>query len=144
LSATSQRLLDEGRVAYRRLQLGRSPIFVDGKKALLFPWRGDLAMNTLAVALSQEGIKVSQQGVALECVDTLRERLLDILTKLASPPEPDPVVLARGVLVKERDKHDHFLGETLLTEAYAARSLDVPSAWGALREIVLACANAAI
>jgi ATP-dependent Lhr-like helicase len=141
LSATSQRLLEEGRVAYRRLLLDRLPIYGYGNVTLLFPWRGDLVMNTLTVALKREGFEVSQEGVVIECNDSSPADLLTILTKLASSPKPDPVSLAKGVLVKERDKHDLYLGEWLLTEAYASRSLDVPATWEALRDITAACAR---
>jgi ATP-dependent Lhr-like helicase len=141
LSATSQRLLSEGRTAFHRLRLDRSPLYAYGNHTILFPWRGDLIMNTLAVALKREGLEVSEDGVAIECKDTSPESLLRILTRLASSPEPDPCSLANDVLVKQQDKHDQYLGESLLTEAYAARSLDVPATWSALRDITSARAD---
>jgi ATP-dependent helicase Lhr and Lhr-like helicase len=138
LNATSQQLLSEGRAAFRRLQLDRSPIYSHGNNTVVFPWRGDLIMNTLAVVLINEGIETSLEGVALECRNTSSERLLAVLSKLSSFPAPDPIVLARRVVNKVQDKYDQYLGEPLLAEAYAARNLDVAATWSARQDILSA------
>jgi hypothetical protein len=52
--------------------------------------------------------------------------------QLARHDPPDPITLAKDVLVKAHDKHDEYLDEDLLNQAYATRSLDVDGAWSAL------------
>lgn len=136
LSAASQGLLNEGRTAFRRLELDRTPLYPSGTGTTIFPWRGDRIMNTLGVTLRRDGLEVDDLRAALTCRNVTPTHLHATLSRLAASPPPDPVDLARNVLVKEHDKHDRFLGEALLTEAYAARSLDVPGTWEAMKIIV--------
>ena len=132
LDRTGQRFLDEARTSYRRLQLDRKPVVSWGRDTLIFPWRGDRIMNTLAIMLGTKGITVSQDGVALTCADTSPERLLKAVRELEAAGMPSAIALARSVRIKEKDKHDPWLGAELLTEAYAARDLDVAGVWSAL------------
>ena len=142
LDRNGQRFLDEARTNYRRLRLDRQPIVEWGRDTLVFPWRGDRIMNTLAVLLATRGIMVSQDGVALSCSDTSPERLLAAVRDLESSPMPAATALARSVRIKERDKYDPYLGDELLTDAYAARDLDVPRVWATLRTTLAAGTDA--
>ncbi len=83
-----------------------------------------------------EGVAVDDYRVALICREIGPDLLGATLGRLAATRPPDPVALARDVETKEHDKHGRFLGPSLLTEAYAARSLDVEGTWEALREMV--------
>ena len=138
LDRTAQRFLDEARTSYRRLQLDRKPVVAWGRDTLIFPWRGDRIMNTLAVMLGTKGITVSQDGVALTCARTSPGRLLEAVRELEAAGMPAATALARGVRIKEKDKHDPWLGAELLTEAYAARDLDVAGVWSALHATLAA------
>lgn len=133
LDAAGQRFLDEARSNYQRLRLDMSPIVPWGRDTIIFPWRGDRVMNTLAVLLASQGLEVAQDGVAIACRNTTPRRLLMVVTELAASPMPDAVDLAREVKIKVKDKHDQFLGEELLTASYAARDLDVAGVWETLR-----------
>lgn len=136
LDHTAQRLLDEGRTNYLRLRLDSSLIYESGRETLLFPWRGDRVMNTLAIVLSDQGVTVSSDGVALMCRDIPSTSLLDLLRRLADSPLPDPIALASNIPIKVKDKHDGFLGEELLAESCAARDLDLPGAWDAILTLI--------
>jgi ATP-dependent Lhr-like helicase len=136
LSSTAQELLAEGRAAFHRLGLAHSPFLPHGRGTVIFPWRGDRIVNTLLVILKREGIDVDSVRVAITCANADQERLHALIAKLAATAPPDPIALAASVLNKGHDKHDGYLSEPLLTAAYAARSLDVPATWGALRELV--------
>lgn len=135
LDRTAQRMLDEGRAAYRRLGLDRRSLLSWGRDTVLLPWRGDQIMNTLAVVLRDQGLEVGQDGVALTVRRAGAAGLWEILGELAAGPPPDPLDLAATVANKASDKHDQYLGEALLTASYAARSLDVPGAWSAVRAV---------
>ncbi|MGI8484283.1 MAG: hypothetical protein ACR2OU_08470, partial [Thermomicrobiales bacterium] len=135
LDRNGQQLLREGRASYRHLQLATEPIFHWGGDSLVFPWQGDRVMNTLTILLAQNGINVGTEGVAIVCRDATASQIERILRELAGSPMPDAEELAADVSVKEKEKHDRFLGEELLTAGYAARDLDVPGAWRALRDL---------
>jgi len=135
LDRLAQELLGEGRAAFARMRLAKSPIIGWGKETLLFPFRGDRIVNTLAVVLAGRGLEVGQDGGALTIRGTDPFGLWRLLRELAAGPEPDPVELAAGVANKEVDKHDRFLTDELLALGYAARSLDVLGAWDALAQL---------
>ena len=138
LDRTAQRLLDEGRAAFRRLSLDRQPIVSWGRDTVLLPWRGDKIMNTLAVVLRVHRLEVGQDGVALTVRRTNPTGLWELLSRLADEPAPDPLELADTVANQAADKHDQYLSDPLLTASYAARSLDVPGAWSTLRQLAQA------
>ncbi|TDC60704.1 DEAD/DEAH box helicase [Actinomadura sp. GC306] len=138
LDSGAQKLLTEGRNAYRRLNLAQTSIVGWGNDTLLIPLRGDTIMNTLALALHRHGISVNHQGVALVLDGTAADRATSVLTALAAEPPPDPESLAALVPDQVIEKYDDVLGEELRAIAYAARKLDVPATWAALPDIAAA------
>jgi ATP-dependent helicase Lhr and Lhr-like helicase len=135
LDRTGQRMLDEGRAAYRRLALDVQPFVSWGRDTVLLPWRGDKIMNTLAVVLRNQHLEVGQDGVALTVRRASTVGLWQLIRRLADERPPDPEELAETVANKAADKHDNYLDEALLTASYAARSLDVSGAWSTLRQL---------
>ena len=102
---------------------------------MIVPWRGDTVMNTLTVLLAVPGLDVEHDPVALTANNTEPDDVYGVLRKLAAEPPADPVELAAKVAVKTAHKYDHYLTPDLLAHAYAARSLDIPNTWNALREL---------
>ena len=138
LSASAQQLLSEGRTAFKRLRLDRSSIISQESSTLLFLWKGDLVVNTLAVVLRQLGLETAIQGAMLECRDASIDQVIGSLRSLATASPLDGASLAKSVAIKEEEKYDYLLGETLLNDAYANRNLDIPGAWQAIRELLSA------
>ena len=135
LDPVAQELLAEGRAAFRTHGHTTQRVLGWGTETLLFPWRGDRIMNTLAVVLARNGLEVGQDGLALTVGNCTPPQLHDMITALAASPLPDPVLLARQVRAKAHNKYDRYLGEDLLDIEYAARALDVPGAWACLAEL---------
>ena len=138
LDSGAQRLLTEGRGAYRRLDLARTPIVGWGNDTLLVPLRGDTILTTLALAFHQRGTPVGHDGAVLVLSRTSPDRTVDLLAALADEPPPSPESLAALVPDQTIEKYDDFLGEELRATAYAARKLDVAATWAALPDIVAA------
>jgi len=135
LDTTARMLLTEGRAAFHAYGHAAHRIFSWGTETVLFPWRGDRIMNTLAVVLARHGLDVGQDGLAITVGDCSPAQLLDAVRDLAAGSEPDPVALAATVRAKVHDKYDRYLSEDILNVAYAARALDVPGAWASLAEL---------
>lgn len=135
LDQTAQDLLDEGRATYARMRLAETPIVAWGQDTLVFPFRGDRIMNTLAVLLTRHDLDVGHDSLALTVRGTTAHGLWRLLADLATQPLPDPVELAASVQNATVDKHDHHLSPELLQRSYAARALDVPGAWEALGQL---------
>lgn len=135
LDVTAVDLLDQGRRAFHELRLHQHSIHPDGNDSRLFPWRGDKVMNTLAVALTSEGVRVGQEGVSLSVSGVTASELHQLVTHLAGSEPPDADALAAHVSNPALEKYDDFLSPTLAARGYAASQLDVPGAWAALADI---------
>jgi ATP-dependent helicase Lhr and Lhr-like helicase len=135
LDAKAVRLLAQGRANFARLGLGSDPVLEWGADTLVFPWRGDRVMSTLAVALTGAGTITAQDGVCLTMTAASRSEAIARLQSLAGSA-PDPLALAASVKNKIVEKYDEFLSEELLNIDYAARSLDIDGAWRALISIL--------
>lgn len=61
---------------------------------------------------------------------------LAVAAAASANPAPAPYTLAAEVPVKEVDKNDIYLGETLLSQAYAARDLNVPATLTSIEELL--------
>ncbi|MEU1728485.1 DEAD/DEAH box helicase [Nonomuraea sp. NPDC005692] len=127
LDATARSLLAEGRATYRRLGLHDTPLVGYGNDTLLFPFRGDAIMTTLALALHTHGVDVIRYGVALLISDITPQAAADLLSDLAAEGVPDALALAALIPDKRVDKYDDVIGDELLTLSYARR-LDVAEA----------------
>ncbi|MGI8963153.1 MAG: helicase-related protein [Thermomicrobiales bacterium] len=136
LDSAGRGLLAEGRANYARLRLADIRLLGSGRKTIVFPWRGDRVMNTLMVLLLGQGVKATDDRLTLTCTDADPALIRGVMEALVADPELPGTDLARHVLIKRRDKYDHFLGGQLLNEAYAARDLDIPGAYKAMREIL--------
>jgi ATP-dependent Lhr-like helicase len=135
LDATARTMLAEGRAGFHAYGHATSRIFAQHAETLLFPWRGDRIMNTLAVALATHGLTVGQDGLAITVGNCSPAQLRELIRQLAAGPAPEPDALAATVRAKVHDKYDRYLSEAVLNRAYAARALDVPGAWATLVEL---------
>ena len=153
LDPRARELLTEGRAAWRRFRLGGSTVLERDSGVLLFPWAGDRALHTIALALRRAGIAgVSVCGPAVQVegggrrppgsgespVGRRRAGLSKIGTavrKLLAQRQPDASDLAATVTNRQIDKWDWVLDRTLSLEAAGARLLDVEGAWRALERV---------
>lgn len=129
LDPGARELLSEGRQAWRRMRLGDVPLVAWGTDAVLFPWVGDRALGTLVAALAGIGVTACVDGPALTLPKTTVDEAVAAFSCLAELPPPDPVELARHAANRVAEKWDWVLDDDLSAAAYAARSLDVPTAW---------------
>ncbi|WP_344423113.1 DEAD/DEAH box helicase [Pseudonocardia ailaonensis] len=135
LDDEAAQLLTQGRAAFARLGLAHSGFLERGGETLVFPWRGDKIMNTLTAVLNSHGADVADDRIALTVKGMQAEPLRDLLRSLSELPAADPLELAGECPSLELDKHDGYLTPELLVHSYAARFLDVPSAWQTLRDL---------
>ncbi|ATE55615.1 DEAD/DEAH box helicase [Actinosynnema pretiosum] len=136
LDATAQRLLDEGRAAYRRFDLARTSTLVSGADTLVFPWRGDRVLGTIAAWLTTAGLRLLRDGVAFTVLDHSPARLREVVQELLllEGPTAEDIAAAQPDTVVE--KHDVHLGEPLRARAYAAGRLDLDGARATLVDLV--------
>ena len=108
-----------------------------GADTLVFCWRGDRILNTLAVALNQAGLRVGIGGVALTVSGATTTEVLDTIAAVLAEPQPAPEALAASVLIKEREKYDQYLSDDLLARAICRRQPRRPRRVGHFASISL-------
>ncbi|MBM3269238.1 MAG: DEAD/DEAH box helicase [Candidatus Sericytochromatia bacterium] len=136
LDAVARDLLAEGRQHFHRYGLADSSILKSGSDCLLFPFRGDRILNTLALMFLERGLAAQRDGMALAFQDVSPERLREHLGALAAADGTDPSALASLATNAESEKYHRYLPEDLLRADYASRALDVRGAVETAREIV--------
>jgi ATP-dependent Lhr-like helicase len=136
LDQQSVQLLQQGRATYDQHRLSTGQILQAGDDCVIFPWRGSRITNTINVMLNVEGIKTCVDGLSITCHGVQLDELYAALAEISAAEPPDATTLASQVPVKIFDKNDQFLGDTLLTRAYAARDLDPPNALEAITAIL--------
>jgi ATP-dependent Lhr-like helicase len=127
LNVGAQRLLKEGRDAYRELGLHEKQIVARGKYTYVFPWAGTKATNALTVWLARCGIETADDGILLVAEGVPPEFVRAAMAKLLASDLTDEGLVARVENV-ELEKYDVFLPEPLARANYARRAVDVAGA----------------
>ena len=117
--------LSEARMSFDRLGLRHSAVVRHDGHFLLFPWVGETRQLALVLALARAGLQPNPLGLAVAVAVSRRDALCVELDRLAKLPAPSALELAAGVEQKAIEKFDGFLGEELLTLAFARERLDV-------------------
>lgn len=125
LDPTAVRLLAEARTSFDRLGLRHLAIARDAGQLLLFPWVGERQLNALRLALARADLAAEPLGIALAVAAEDEDALAACLGHVAGSPPPDPRKLATLAGGPQLEKFDRYLGDELLTYAYASEHLDV-------------------
>lgn len=135
LDAEAKTLLEEGRDAWRRLELDDHILVAAGNDTVIAPWVGDRGLATAALVLRDQGLDVSVDGPTLTVTEASPGQVVAAVRTLLAEAQPSPLDIASLVLNNEVDKWDWALDEELAAEATAARLIDVPGAWRILEAI---------
>jgi ATP-dependent Lhr-like helicase len=136
LNTTGSLLLEEGRAAYRHYDLSNRIGVTEGAGCSLVLFRGDLLLTTLMTCLQQRGIETTLRKGVLRSETTSLEGMRHAIHALVHGPVPDPYDIASIIPVKQRDKHDRYLDEHLLTLSAANRDILLGETLDATREIL--------
>ena len=128
LDAEAKELMTEGRHHFHQMALQAVALLEDGRDTLIFPWAGDIAMDTLAAMLTNRGIAAEREGICITVKDTQNQDVQAQLRELRDGPPPSPLTLASGVQNKQSEKYDEYLDEELLSLDWASRRLDTHGA----------------
>jgi ATP-dependent Lhr-like helicase len=136
LDQTAREFLSEARKAFDRYDLETQRVVQVGSAVYLFPWRGDIVHNTLALLLKHRNCEALNEGLSVVVYSTERERLVDVLGEISEDESLTDEALSASIKTKTREKWDWLLTEQLLCADYAASSLDVGAARAACRALV--------
>ncbi|MCZ4491982.1 MAG: box helicase [Conexibacter sp.] len=134
LDAGARALLVEGRASYRRLGLADNPVVAWGSAVVVFPWTGDLALDTLGLTLRAQGLRAAGDGPALLVQEATVAEVTSALDAVIASP-PDAFELAVGVENQMVEKHHWAIGPRLLAADLASSRLDVSGAVAAAKRL---------
>ena len=135
LDPLAGRLLDEGRRAFRELDLDRRQVVERPPDALFFPWAGDRVMNTVVLGLTLSGCLAHAEGVAVVAPKKSAAELTESLRATFLDSAPDAAAIAAQAGTLELEKHHWLIDEELLALDFATSHLDVT---GAIRSATVA------
>lgn len=136
LDSSARDLLEEGRRQFSRFGLGSNHLLQVGEDTAFFLWTSDTIINTVLVLLTRAKMTVSKSGMMLQIQDIKPSEVDNQLEQIISSSSPQPAELAEIVENKILDKHDRFLSESLLSQNYASKVLDVDGATNELNQVV--------
>lgn len=136
LDATAKDLLSEGRNAFERWGLADKRLVDRANEILLFPWRGDRAIGTLALQFSALDFEPSIEGLALGLRKTSASEVTLGLKKIAEGKLISGRDLASLAPNQLEEKYDWALNPNLRCINYASRHLDEDGAQKAAIEIL--------
>jgi ATP-dependent Lhr-like helicase len=101
---------------------------IDGSNILLLGWHGDLIHDALALLLTARGMHASNEGAAIRIFSTDQQRLITLLSEIASRATPRANDLHIKPEQAIREKWDWILPAELRLRSYVSSQLDLGGA----------------
>ena len=136
LDTVAVELLSEGRGEFERWGLSDRSLVEQRDLFYLFPWRGDRALNTLALQLKARGLEAGIEGLAISVRGVEAAELRGALELIARGGGPSGPLLARHASNQIEEKYDWALDPELLRMNYASRRLDESGARRAAKDLI--------
>jgi ATP-dependent Lhr-like helicase len=122
-------LLEQGRKAFRRYDLGTRALTQTGRDVLVFTWLGDMANQAIASMLKLRGINANCFGPAIEISGAEINRVANVLIEFSNEPILTPSALLKGAFNLRQEKWDWALPDDLLQKSFASLRLDIDGAY---------------
>ena len=141
LDATAKELLSEGRDTFERWELSRRRMVNREEWVILFPWRGDRVLHTLALQLNALNLSAGVEGIVIGVRGTVPEQVAEALGEIARGAVAGGSMLAALASNQIEEKYDGVLTPELRSLDYASRHFDESGARSAAREILASLPN---
>jgi ATP-dependent Lhr-like helicase len=128
LDQNAKSLLQEARSYFQRYELQKNNFLQDRNAILFFHWSSDIVANTFLLHLKQEGLEVTNEGIALHIANAQIESVKKIFDDIKSKGFTNEYELADALNNKAIEKYDNLLSDDLLIREYCSRSIDVQEA----------------
>lgn len=119
LDATARQCLFEGRVAFRRMDVGSNAFLQGDKDVHVLTWRGSTINSVLAVLLTSTGISCETFDVGVTITGASLEDTRDVLASIGEcPPIADLGPFVENLV---NEKFDEFVPSELLRQHWVVR-----------------------
>lgn len=136
LDEAAMALLSEARSNFHRLGLDAQPVLESGGGIKIFLWKGDMVLDTVALALKHRGFQAENDGLFIAVRTAQTDSVFDALYDLSAGAFPSGDELADSLLNKVQEKWDWLLPDDLLNSNFASHNLDVDGAVACLQSLV--------
>lgn len=106
---TAERMVNEGRAAFRNFGLDNNRFLEHGRDVILFPWSGSRRAQALVLLLRREGMKASIENFAIAIEAASVAGVKTLLKEIRRQPLPDADELAREARQLQADRFDRYL-----------------------------------
>ncbi len=124
LDSKATEFLEEARQWFTAASLNERRWIIDGNNILLLGWRGDAGHDALALLLTARGMHASNEGAAIRIFSTEQQRLVSLLSEIASESAPTINDLQIKPELAIREKWDWVLPPELRLRSYVSAQLD--------------------
>lgn len=128
LDPKAAEFLEEARRWFTAAGLNELGWMIDGSNILLLGWQGDLIHDALALLLTARGMHASNEGAAIRIFSTDQQRLITLLSEIASRATPRANDLHIKPEQAIREKWDWILPAELRLRSYVSSQLDLGGA----------------
>lgn len=122
---SGRNLFDEGRRCFHNNNLALECFIQQGLHIYILPWLGDQTVNTLSALLFQRGFKAGSFAGVVEVEKTTISEVKQALSSALLEGLSSESRLAESIAEKCLEKYDEYLPETLLSQEYWLRVLNV-------------------
>lgn len=127
LDERAQSMLGVARSNFSSLQLQRNILIQSGTDVTLIPWCGDDTLSTLALMLTNAGLKTGRSRMTIDIDSTTVQEVNKVVHTIVNHP-PSASSLADHVADLRFEKHDWMLPKNLLVDSFVSRNLNVSEA----------------
>jgi ATP-dependent helicase Lhr and Lhr-like helicase len=124
LDSKAAEFLAEARQWFIAAKLNERRCIVDGNSIVLLGWQGDAVRDALALLLTAQGMHASNEGAAIRIFSTDQQRLVTLLSEIASGSIPGVNDLQIKPEQAIREKWDWVLPSELRLRSYVSARLD--------------------
>jgi ATP-dependent Lhr-like helicase len=124
LDSKAAEFLAEARHWFIAAKLNKQRWIVDGNSIVLLGWQGDAVHDALALLLTARGMHASNEGAAIRIFSTDQQRLMALLSEIASGSIPGVNDLQIDPEQAIREKWDWVLPPELRLRSYVSARLD--------------------
>jgi ATP-dependent Lhr-like helicase len=124
LDSMGQKLLEEARDNYARLELDTTWLRETNNQVQILLWKGDRINDTLLMMLMARNFKGSNEGLFVSLEGTSINDVRMALSQIVKTSEVEPQDLARNVKNKIREKWDSLLPDDFLNVSFASSYID--------------------
>lgn len=135
LDKQAKKLFAEGMAWFDKVNLDQEKLIEVGADLLLFPWKGDKIVYTLAAIFRNKNRRVGITSGVIQLTKCTKSDFFSLIDAILAEGRPIYTELTKGILNISDEKFDPFLSRELQELNYSAKFFDIDGAWAWLQSL---------